>query len=137
MFKKIYLLVLFLGIVACSNSSNPPETFLKMPLIMPAGQHMTATGVTVGEFVNAMLKRKDGKFSWEKDKDSYILRSKIFDKATGENFKIVEVFVPVEEKGEKGVLINRVILNGQELSSLEVTQWVMTFVGDILKNKHH
>jgi len=63
--------------------------------------------------------------------------TKSFDKATGKNLKIVEVFVPVEEKGEKGILINRVILNGQELSSLEITQWVMMFVGDILKNKHH
>ena len=95
-------------------------------------------GSIIGEFVNAMLKkRKDGKFRWEKDNDSYILKAKIFDKATGKNFKIVEVFVPVEENGEKAVLINRVILNGQELSSLEISQWVMVFVGDILKNKEH
>jgi len=119
-----HLVSLVMASLICALASiaiaagGPDKEFLAKEMCVVAGGSPMAGGFSVHQIVDALGK---GKKSWEAfDRGQWMLTFKKEDRMTGKHLTLKMLFTKHTDDSRKGVLIARIIANGQEFNKGEI-----------------
>lgn len=105
-----------------SSKTKIPTDFLAAPITVQIGNR---TGLVFVEYLNAILKDKDATVFFETSGKQYIVRQKITDRLKGSTVHIDYLFTgethtDKDGKVDKGVLLERFVLDGKEFTPYQI-----------------